>query len=219
MKETEFDKLVIYTLRIELLNGKVLLFPIDTENKQKLINRFRESAEGDITNDRLKFIWFETPSNRMVIVNTDSIVQVTFCFDYASGVINPYAYRDNFDVIVKDTRVEEKTTEEGEIQLHIEEEKYLPQAIIYHKGKAPDDSYNINPLQYSELSEGCLFSFDDELEGDLPLRQFLNLIDIDGEESFIALDQIIALELDKSLIFGEGEGDEEVDDDNDEIET
>ncbi len=200
MKETEFDKLVIYTLRIELLNGKVLLFPIDTDNKQKLINRFRESAEGDITNDRLKFIWFETPSNRMVIVNTDSIVQVTFCFDYASGVINPYAYRDNFNVIVKDTRVEEKTTKEGEIQLHVEEEKYLPQAIIYHKGKVPDDSYNINPLQYSELSEGCLFSFDEELEGNLPLRQFLNLIDNDGEESFIALDQIIAMELDKSLI-------------------
>lgn len=153
MKETEFDNLVIYTLRIELLNGKVLLFPIDTENKQKLINRFRESAEGDITNDRLKFICFETPSNRMVIVNTDSIVQVTFCFDYAAGVINPYAYRDNFDVVLKDTRVEEKTTKEGEIQLH-------------------------------------------------------------GEESFIALDQIIAMELDKNLILGEGEEEEEEDDDN-----
>jgi hypothetical protein len=199
------------------MNGKVLLFPIKTESKQKLIERLRENADGDIGNDRLSLIWFETVLNRVVIVNTDSIVQVTFCFDYASGVINPYAYRDNFNVVVKDTTVEEKETEQGEIQLHVQEERYLPQAIIYHKGKAPDDLYNNNPIQFSELSEGYLFSFDDELEGDLPLRQFINLIDNDGEESFIPMDQIIAIELDRNLIYSEGEEDDDEDEGDEEI--
>jgi len=46
MNESEFDKLVVYTLRVELLNGKVLLYRIDTESKNYLIARLRANSDG-----------------------------------------------------------------------------------------------------------------------------------------------------------------------------
>lgn len=56
-------------------------------------------------------------------------------------------------------------------------------------------------LPYSELDEGCLEGFEIELEGDMPFRQFINLIDNDGEDSFIPMKQIIIMELDRNLVF------------------
>jgi hypothetical protein len=207
MKESEFDKLVSYTLRVELLHGKVLLYSIDTENKHYLMNKLRVNSEGEEGNDLLHFLWFETSLNRMVLINTKVIARITFCFDYAEYIVNPKEYRDNFNVVEKDTLIEEKKTNEGEARLYFLEEQYLPQAIVYHSGKAPDDNYNDNPLLYSELSSGCLTSFDLELEGDLPFRQFLALIDNDGEESFIPLEHVVVMEFDKNLIYGNDEED------------
>jgi hypothetical protein len=205
MKESEFDKHVVYTLRVELSNGKVLLYPIDIENKQYLINKLRTNSEGDDENNLLRFLWVETSLARMVIINTNAIARITFCFDPAAQIVNHKAYPDNFNVVEKDTLIEERETKEGEVRLYVLEEEYLPQVIIYHKGQAPDDQYNNNPLFYSELSPGCLASFNMELEGDLPLRQFLNLTDDDGEETFILLEQIIVMEFFSNLIYEEGD--------------
>ncbi len=212
MEESEFDKLVAYTLRVELLNGKVLLYRIDTENKQYLIKKLRTCAEGDEENEPLRFLWFETSLNRIVIINTDSIARVTFCFDYADQLEEPNAYYDNFAVLHTDTLLEEREIKEGEVRLHVIEDEYLPQAIVYHKGKAPDDLYDNNPLTYSELDEGCLAGFNLELEGDWPLRQFINLIDNDGEETFVPLGQITVMEFDNNLVFVEEESEEDAKD-------
>jgi hypothetical protein len=141
----------------------------------------------------------------MVIINTNAVARVTFLIDPAAQIVNHKAYPDNFNVVEKDTVIEEKETKEGEARLYVLQEEYLPQAIIYHKCKAPDDHYNDNPLLYSELSPGCLGLFNLELEGILSLRQFLNLIDNDGEESSIPLEQIIVMEFYSNLIYEAGQ--------------
>ena len=109
---------------------------------------------GDDDKEALDFLWFETSANRMVFINVDSVVRVTFCFDYTEGLVNPNAYYRNFDQLEKETLLEEKETKEGEAQLHVIEDDYLPQVIIFHKGSAPSDHYNDNPLIYPELDEG-----------------------------------------------------------------
>lgn len=146
INEKEFDKLVTYTLRIELKDGRVILYCIDTRNKNHLINRLRENSDADYDRKNLDFLWFETSANRMVLINIDSVVRVTFCFDYTVGLINPNAYYDNFDQLEEETLLEEQETKEGEVQLHVIEDHYLPQAIIFHEGSAPSDHYDDNPL-------------------------------------------------------------------------
>jgi hypothetical protein len=201
--EPDFDKLVDYTLRVELADGKVLIYRIDTDSKNYLINKLRENSDGDKDSRDIDFLWFETSVNRIVIINVDSIVRTTFCFDHKETSQKSNAYFDNFKLLDKETYLEELQTKEGEVQLHVVEDHFLPQAIIFHKGKAPDDGYDRNPLTYSELNPSCLEGFEMELEGDWPFRQFLALIDNDGEESFIPMKQIIIMELDKDLIFPE----------------
>lgn len=205
MEESEYEKRFVYTLRVELSNGKVLVYPIDRENKEYLFNKLNANSESDDNNSLLRFLWFETSLARMAIINTNAIARITFLIDPAVHMDNHTAYPDNFNVVEKDTFIEEKGTKEGEVRLYVLEEEYLPQAIIYHKGQAPDDRYSDNPLLYSELSPGCLASFNIELEGELPLRQFLNLTDNDGEETFIPLEQIIVMEFYSNLIYESGQ--------------
>ncbi len=63
-------------------------------------------------------------------------------------------------------------------------------------------------MLYDSLSEGCLDLFYLELDEEIPLRHFINLIDNDGEETFISLQQIILMEFDSKLLYN-NEGDEE----------
>jgi hypothetical protein len=69
MDESELDKEVIYTLRVELLTGKVLLYRIDSESKNYLISRLRANSDGDEQKQKLQILWFETSHNRQVIIN------------------------------------------------------------------------------------------------------------------------------------------------------
>jgi hypothetical protein len=200
MKETEFDKLVVHTLRVELLNGQVLRYNLDVESKQYLMRHLRENSDGDEDTKPLHFIWFQTSQERTVIINTDSILRLTFCFDPKDSVQNPDAYYDNFKLIEKETTLKDRETPDGEVRLHVVVDEYLPQAIIYHKGIPANDDYYTNPLKYNSLEAGALEGFELELEGDIPYRQFIELIDDDGETSFLPLKEIIVLELETSLI-------------------
>jgi hypothetical protein len=205
MEESEFEKYFVYTLRVELSNGKVLVYPIDSENKEYLFNKLSTNSDGYNESNQLRFLWFETSLARMAIINTSAVISITFLVDPAVHMINHTAYPDNFNVVEKDTFIEEKETKEGETRLYVLEEEYLPQAIIYHKGQAPDDHYNKNPLLYSQLSPGCLGLFNLELDGILPFRQFINLTDNDDEETFIPLEQIIVMEFYSNLIYEAGQ--------------
>ncbi|MEO9004760.1 MAG: hypothetical protein ABI288_08480 [Ginsengibacter sp.] len=203
ISESEFDEKVVYTLRIELLNGKVIIYSVDTGNKQYLIKKLRAKSDGIEETEPLHFVWFETSLSRMVIINIDSIARVTFCFDFALQPEDPHSYFDNFNIVQKETALAEKETKDGEVRLYVIEDEFLPQAIIYHIGKAPDDHYYGNPSIYSALEKGCLAGLNIELEGDIPLRQFINVIDDDGEETFIPLKQIAVMEFDCNLLFDE----------------
>lgn len=201
MTASQFDELVAYTLRVELLNGKVLIYRIDTENKQYLINKLGTHSEGYEGNSSLPFLWFETSLKRQVIINAKEIGRITFCFDYLKPDEISNAYYDNFEVVQKDTLLVPKESVEGETRLYVLDEEYLPQAIVYHKGKPPEDNFDKNPLLYDSLDEGCLGLFMLELDGEIPFRQFVNLIDNDGEETFISLQQIILMEFDSNLLY------------------
>lgn len=213
IEEAEFDELVAYTLRIELINGRVLIYRIDTVNKQYLLNKLRANAEGDEDNEGIKFLWFETFFNRHVIINVKEVGRITFCFDYLAHIEDTNAYYDNFEVVEKDTSLISKETEEGESRMYVLEEAYLPQAIIYIKGNMVEDNYIPNPQLFYSLDSGCLGIFQLELDGEVPLRQFINLIDEDGEECFIPLNQISVMEFDGSLFY-QDEFDEDMDQDD-----
>ncbi|HEU5366686.1 MAG TPA: hypothetical protein VFU62_14205, partial [Hanamia sp.] len=80
MKEnlrSEFEKLVFYTLRIEMNNGNVLFYQIDSENKNYLLNKLERNSFGDVDSN-IPFIWFETSANRTAIINVDFIVRIIF---------------------------------------------------------------------------------------------------------------------------------------------
>ncbi len=197
----QFDQLVVYSLRIELLNGRVLFYRIDTGAREYLINKLGTNCEGSEENKDIDYLWFETSLERQVMINTNEIVRVTFLIDYFQETDYSRGYYDNFEVVEKDTSLVPKQTPEGDIRMYVLDEEFLPQAIIYHKGKSPDNNYDTNPILYFSLNEGCLDTFALELDNAMPLRQFINLVDNDGEETFIPLRQIIVMEFDNNLLY------------------
>jgi hypothetical protein len=92
-------------------------------------------------------------------------------------------------------------TKDGESRLHVIHGEVIPSGIIYHKGIPRNDGYYTNPMLYHELDEGELAGINLELEGEFPLRQFINLTDDEGEEGFIPLNAIIVVEVMKEAIF------------------
>ncbi len=214
--EEEFDELVRHTLRIELLSGMVLIYRVSTAEKQRLIGKLRLNSEGDDTTRPLQFLYFQTSLQRNVVIKVSEIIRVIFCFDPVQEVIDPNAYYDNFKVLEKDTNLVEESTPEGKVALKVVTEEFLPSAIIFHSGDAADDGYDSNPLLYYDLEAGCLDIFDLEIEDDLvPIRQFINLMDMDGEANFIALKHITVMEFEDALLYN----DEEEDDDTNEEEN
>jgi hypothetical protein len=201
MKESEFDKSVVYTLRIELVNGRVLLYGIDTQSKQELIETLRDHAGHEENENPLAFILFETSDKRQVLVNIESVVRITFCFDYAETVKNPRKYYDNFGILDSaGVELEERQPKNGELEMHVVQEEYIPDGIVLHKGPASVDLYFTNPIVYNSLDEEALAGLDIEAEGAFPLRQFINLTDDEGEETFIPMNQIIVLEVAAGVI-------------------
>ena len=214
--EEEFDKLVKHTLRIELLNGMVLIYRVGTAEKQRLIGQLRNHSEGGELYKALQFLYFQTSLQRNVMISAADIVRVIFCYDAVEEVIDPNAYYDNFKVLEKDTNLVEESTPEGKVALLVVTEEFLPSAIIFHKGEAADDGYDSNPLLYYDLEPGCLDTFNLELDDyHLPVRQFINLMDMDGEANFIALSHVTVMEFEDALLYSVEESiGEDVDDYN-----
>ena len=212
--ENDLDQLARHTLRVELLSGMVLMYRIDVEQKQHLIGKFRSNADGTEEGRPIKFLWLETYMKRQVIINITEITRVTFCYDYTIELEEPNSYFDNFKVLEKDTSFVEEATAEGKTRIHVLTQEYLPSAILYHKGVAPEVGYEINPLVYYELPKGCLGLFGLELDDEIPLRQFINFIDMDGEENFIPINQIIVLEFEERLLYDEENENEDEEENN-----
>jgi len=215
--ENDLDQLASHSLRIELLSSMVLIYKISIEQKQQLIARCRDNSAGyDQEMRPFKFLWFETSLKRQVVINIIDIARIVFCYDYNNQLDDPNSYFDNFKVLERDTTIIEEATAEGNVSMHVTTEEFLPRAILYHKGISPDDAYSSNPLLYYELSIGCLGLFGLELDDEIPLRQFINFLDADGEENFIPLNQIIVLEFDDNLLYDEENEEEDEEEDEDE---
>ena len=216
MESSDYDQVLAYTIRVELLNGKVLLFPVDGENRRRVMIILGNRSDGIFDGKALQFIWFESVRNRVVMINVSHLARITFLFDFGLYEKKPDAYYDNFRQLEKETTLENIKDSGGEIRLHVIDDEYLPQVILYHKGVAPDDHYNENPLTYASLEKGCLAGFELELEGEIAFRQFINLIDNDGEETFIPLDHIIVMEFTGELLDMVDDGMDEEEEENEE---
>ena len=222
LTQEAFDALVHYTLRIELLNGKVLLYPVDAASKHYVSNRlhnYPDSFEEIIR--PFPFLWFETVKQRHVIVATDSITRVAICSDLRVHSPKEVRYYDNFGLLGKEPVMEEMETGDGESEIIVFGDD-PPQALIYHRGSPPEDGYGNNPLTFTELDEGCLGTLGLELDGECPLRPFMALRDDDGEENFVPTAQIIVMEFDDYLLYQAEDPDalmaeeEEIEDEEDE---
>lgn len=200
MDQQENIQLIKHTLRVELLNGNSLLFGISEEEKDEICDLLYMQSDGEDGSTPVPFLFFQISGNRSVILNMAAVLRLTFCFDFITEEAGLETYYDNFDARATEDEDEQEEAESKSKWYLLGEEDYLPQLTIYHKGLVPeDDEYHTNPFFYNSLDEGDLADFVDEINEEVPLRQFINLIDDDGEETFIPLSQIILLEGDNSL--------------------
>lgn len=201
LTEEQFDALFHHTIRIEMMNGMVLMYGVSTVEKQRVINRLRMKSDAFDSGAPLVFLYFQTYLQRNVVVRVSEIVRVIFCFDAIALAVDPNSYYDNFKVLEKDTNLIEEATPEGKVALKVVTEEFLPSAIIQHKGNAALDGYDANPLLYYDLEAECLGTFNLELDDDnIVMRQFINLMDMDGEANFIAVAQISVMEFEDALL-------------------
>lgn len=196
------DQLYKYTVRIELKNGKVLLYTVDSLEKNKLEELLKEHSVGSNFTFHLDFIYFKINLGRMVLVKNVDIARLIICFDTACFLKNKDQYIDNFNLAEDDSDDADETISKVDTNEMITATKLLiPQAIIYHQGNAPSDEVQTNPLSYSSLPDGCLGnSFLDEIDGITKIRQFISLIDDDGENSYIPMWNVSVMEFDMKLL-------------------
>ncbi len=205
ISQESFDAFVTHTIRIELVNGRVLYYWVSAEEKKRLMEKMNARSDGDEEIIPLNFVWFETALKRQVVINTSDIVKLTFRFDVPGSTSE--SYFDNFNLMEKETLIENKPIENDKTGWFVTDNEYLPQCIIYHRGLQvnpdDDDGYASNPIVYNELTQESLYRFAMELDDEIPFRQFVSLIDNDGEQSYVPLKQIIVLECDENIMFGD----------------
>src|SRR4051812_39102510 len=108
ISQSDFDKSVAHTIRIELKDGSTLLYRVSAEAKTAFYKLLKMDAISDNENG---FLWFYIPQDRLVLVNRKDVIRITFCFDPPTG--QEPQYYDNFDRVdnseeLLDTDVEEE---------------------------------------------------------------------------------------------------------------
>jgi hypothetical protein len=207
ISQSDFDKSVAHTIRIELKDGSTLIYWVSVEAKTAFYKLLEMDSISDNENE---FIWFYIPQDRLVLVNKKDIIRITFCFDPPNG--SQPQYYDNFNKV--NNSEERLNTEEEEDP--VSEELYLPQLIITHhrqkenieiaKGVTMEsEGYFGNISSYSSLNEGDVegFNFEyfaDEDEWHLLSYKYLRFIDDDGEENFMPFNNLSVVEIERTLI-------------------
>jgi hypothetical protein len=196
ISEKDFDKLVHHTVRIDMTDNSVYQFPLLPEDKQQLIEQLRNLSFGmneERTGTRL--LVFNIYPGRMVFINTAYLLRLIFCFD-PPHEDSAVGYRDNFKVLDEDEKTEDDYAKEKDKE---GEEIFLPQAIIKLSKKVGYQESDV--LCFSSISEGDLSGLDMEAENPADgLREFIELIDEDGENNFIPLKQIMCIEVDRNIV-------------------
>lgn len=173
-----------HTLRVEFIDGQVLLYQLAHEDKEEFEKWLRYRVEDDHESISQFCSFFS--AGRMVYINIKDVARFIFCYDFYV-VQDRNGYHDNFEVIVSDSTdfVEE-----------IKNELFLPQAIIKVRGVAV-------PYCYWEADFDNNFLFIDErsFSNKKFLKTgFITLPDNDGEQNYIPVRNIVCLELDRRLV-------------------
>lgn len=211
IKQSDFDKLVTHTVRIELKDGSTLIYWVSVESKTALYQLIKKDAISDNDNE---FLWFYIPEDRLVLINKKQIMRITFCFDPPDG--KDPQYHDNFGLVIS----EEEELENGEtIETNAGNEIFIPQLIIAHnrqlekteivdKVTMQTEGYFGNVSSYSDLSEGDVEGFefeyiDDEEEWVLTTYKYLQFVDDDGEDNFMPLENLFVIEAERPLLMSD----------------
>ncbi len=220
MVKSKTNSFIISTIRVELLSGKILIYPVEFPTKQYVINTLGMNSNGDELIDKIKFIWFQTTFERNIIINVNDVVRITIMDDIKMEGGDKVNYFDNFNILETMTGIKMKNLNE-ELQALLIDEKDLPAAIIYHRGKViGKENYYKNPIIFEDLDDKCFGTLNAELEQLLPMRQFLNFLDDDGDIVFIPLKQIIVMEFedrlfsDEDILFDEDDENEDFDEED-----
>jgi|GEM_PF-4924759 len=205
ISQSDFDKNVTHTIRIELMDGDVLIYRVSIESKNALR---RTLLNEDFNESKREFLWIYIPHDRLVFINKKDLVRITFCFDPIQDTQTPYI--DNFSstVSIEEESVDDQTPKENDLI-----DDFIPQLIIKHnrqmettevvKGVTMSvDAYFDNISSYSSLNEGDLSGFefyhDEDLdEFELIQYEYLQFIDDDGEENFMPTCNLSVIETER----------------------
>ena len=173
------EHLLLHTLRIELMNGKVLAYNIDAYRKEELEN-WLQARTDDLMESSNPFVSFYASPDRMAFIRIAAIKRLIFCWDAVVTVPEPWQYHDHFEVISK-----------------FEDELLIPEVIILLRNDP-------QPLIFSDIDPDNIylgiteesFSNDHFLKGG-----FISLPDEDGEQNYIPVTNIDCLELGRAFIY------------------
>ncbi|HTN37910.1 MAG TPA: hypothetical protein VL053_12610 [Arachidicoccus sp.] len=213
MTQAEFDQLVDHSIRIELMDGFTLIYPISVESKTAFYRNLNNDDYIDGGED-LSFTWFYLPSDRLVLVNNNDIIKIIFCTDKRSG--EAPTYHDNFGIMERsepDYDIDGSDSEDGGAAL------ILPQLIILDRRPMEDselvkaiamktDGCFGNISSYSSLDagdvEGVEFEYDTvEDFWSLEVYKYLQFNDDDGEANFMPLRNLSVIELERPLLMSD----------------
>jgi hypothetical protein len=214
VNQPDLDAAVAHTIRIELMNDRTLAYWVSPESKRALYKFLARDAISD--NSDPGFIWFYIPLDRLVLVNKNDIVRITFCFD--PGIDPRPKYRDNFNL--SDTAGDPTGVEDPEDENDRKaDETCIPQLIVMHHRQLEDEEfvkgvtmksegYFGNISSYSSLEQGDVEGFDfDYHDGEeqwvLMTWKYLQFADDDGEENFMPLHNLTVIEIERPLLMSD----------------
>ena len=169
----------IHTLRIELIDEKILLYKISPQVKDELekclFNRADDMMEGNNM-----FVSFHTEADRFVFVKISCIKKIIFCWDIISAGQEYLIYQDNFDVVIND-----------------EEDPIISELIIkIRNSNEPAVFDNLDP-------DADLLGIDENSFKNIHFLKggFLTVKDEDGDQTFVPIVNIECIEVNRVFVY------------------
>lgn len=211
----DFDSLVSHTIRIELKDGSVLILNVSVEAKKAFSKHLRNNTISYLENN---FLWIYIPGDRLIFINENEVIRITFLFEPVMGEVPEYV--DNFNVLYKtDLPADDDNMEDSFEEDNDEDEFYLPQLIIMHNRQMENgevvpgvtmktEGYFGNVSSYSSLNAGDVYGidfefFDDDEKWILLTNKYLQFIDDDGEENFMPFKNLSIIEVERPLLMSD----------------
>lgn len=177
---------MVHTIRIELIDEKVLLYGITNRVKDELEKWFASQLD-DFMSSHHKFLRFHTASDKIAFVRISSIRRLVFCWDLVpSTQAAPQCY-DNYKVATND-----------------EEDILIAELIIKLRN-------NDSPLVYMDLdSDSDFLGFDEDSFKNVHYLKggFISVRDEEGEQNYIPITNIECIEVKRSYIYSDDEWEE-----------